>query len=102
MINSFIYYQSFIFNISIFQPLLYLNKYVIDLNYLMNFLLKAFIMGFIMVSCNKIECKENNCNGPVTLELDPVCGCNNITYPNPSTAECHGITYYHRGECNNN
>ena len=56
---------------------------------------------FFLVGCNKSECHETNCNGPVTYELAPVCGCNNITYDNPSIAECHGITDYHMGECGN-
>ena len=31
----------------------------------------------------------------------PVCGCNDITYPNWETAECHGITDFKKGECCN-
>ena len=31
----------------------------------------------------------------------PVCGCNDITYPNWETAECHDITDFKKGECCN-
>ena len=67
----------------------------------MNNLILLLTLVFILGSCNKSKCHETNCNGPVTYEYAPVCGCNNITYPNPSTAECHGITDYYQGECDN-
>ena len=64
--------------------------------------LTTIILGLIILSCNKIECKETNCSGAVTMDYRPVCGCNNITYPNSSAAECHGITDYKNVECDNN
>jgi hypothetical protein len=47
----------------------------------------------------KNDCKENECTGNITYEIDPVCGCNGFTYDNPSHALCHGITSYKKGEC---
>nr|WP_277612688.1 hypothetical protein [Eudoraea chungangensis] len=60
----------------------------------------------IGVSCNEDdeineECREQKKEScVVTFELDPVCGCNGVTYDNPSTAECNGIDNYTRGACN--
>lgn len=34
-----------------------------------------------------------------TLELDPVCGCDGVTYPNPCTAKCAGVAVVQKGEC---
>ena len=34
-----------------------------------------------------------------TAQYDPVCGCNNKTYPNACAAECAGITTYTKGAC---
>jgi coxsackievirus/adenovirus receptor len=45
------------------------------------------------------DCKEKECTGNITFEIDPVCGCNGTTYENPSHALCHGITSYKKGEC---
>jgi hypothetical protein len=62
-----------------------------------------FIISIVLIllSCKKTECKETNCNGAVTLDYSPVCGCNDITYSNPAEAECHGIEKYSFGECDN-
>ena len=54
-----------------------------------------------ILSCSKDECREEkkeNC--AVTFEINPVCGCNGVTYENPSTAECNGIKDYTMGSCN--
>lgn len=54
----------------------------------------------LLMSCNKGDCMEkekNNCL--VTHELNPVCGCNGVTYDNPSTAECNNIPEYTIGAC---
>ena len=36
---------------------------------------------------------------PVTFNIDHVCGCDDMTYVNPSEAECHQIYVYTEGEC---
>lgn len=63
-------------------------------------------LTLFLASCNTddeenrdcMEEKKDNC--VVTFELNPVCGCNGITYENPSTAKCNGIDDYTIGECN--
>ena len=36
---------------------------------------------------------------PVTFNIDYVCGCDDVTYVNPSVAECHQIYTYTEGSC---
>tara|TARA_B000000475_G_scaffold118797_1_gene96032 strand:- start:228 stop:440 length:213 start_codon:yes stop_codon:yes gene_type:complete len=67
--------------------------------------LLAFIFVVVLfVSCAKRGCNEAipYCNEPIPYYYSPVCGCNDISYPNWETAECHGITNYREGECENN
>ena len=59
-----------------------------------------FLFVISTFGCGKEDCEEirkENC--PVTFELNPVCGCNGVTYPNPSTALCNNIDDYTMGEC---
>ena len=62
-------------------------------------LFAAAIFGLMFISCDKTECLEGPCNEGVPMSYIPVCGCNDITYPNKETAECHGIINYRSGEC---
>jgi hypothetical protein len=50
-------------------------------------------------SCDKNDCSPTpivNCI--ITYELNPVCGCNNVTYSNPSHAKCDQIDFT-MGKC---
>ena len=60
----------------------------------------SLTLSFCLISCSK-QCSETPCNDGVPYYYLPVCGCNDITYPNWETAECHGITLYRTGECEN-
>ncbi|MFS4415133.1 Kazal-type serine protease inhibitor family protein [Maribacter sp. 2307ULW6-5] len=53
-----------------------------------------------MLGCGKEDCQavpKENCI--VSFELRPVCGCDGVTYGNPSTAACNNITEYTFGPC---
>ena len=65
----------------------------------MKHIFNIIILSLFLFSCDKTECLESNCNGAVPLYYQPVCGCNDITYPNWESAACHGILNYTKGEC---
>jgi hypothetical protein len=65
----------------------------------MKTLIAATIFAILFISCDKTECVESPCYDGVPMSYIPVCGCNDVTYPNKETAECHGITQYRKGEC---
>jgi hypothetical protein len=61
-----------------------------------------FVMTVLMVGmgCAAKKCIEKPAEDCVcTMQYDPVCGCNNKTYSNACEAECHGITEYKSGPC---
>lgn len=59
-----------------------------------------FMSVLTILSCSRTDCEEKvKVNCAVTFELNPVCGCNEKTYPNPSSAKCNGIEKYTLGEC---
>ncbi len=50
-----------------------------------------------------VDCQEYPSIEPiVTLEYNPVCGCDGSEYANPSSAFAAGVTAYIPGSCNNN
>jgi len=60
----------------------------------------SFFAAFL-IGCNKeedcVEKKKESC--VVTFEINRVCGCNGVTYENPSMAECSSISDYTMGPC---
>lgn len=65
-------------------------------------LLSALMMA--LASCKKdggcIDSSKIRVGAPCTLQFDPVCGCNNITYGNSCEAGNAGVTSYTNGACN--
>jgi hypothetical protein len=59
---------------------------------------KNFVVEIIGREC--IDSTMINPDGIVTFEVFPVCGCDGITYGNPSHARNAGVTSYTHGECN--
>jgi len=65
-------------------------------------------LGFSCGNKNLAQEQEEECVEQIkpdcvcTMEYDPVCGCNAKTFGNACTAECHGITKYTKGECDQN
>lgn len=54
----------------------------------------------LFFNCTKNNCKViSNPDCICTLEYNPVCGCNNVTYGNACQAECEGIKNYKSGAC---
>lgn len=47
------------------------------------------------------ECKSNPPTEPMacTMDWNPVCGCDGVTYPNACGAKAAGITEFTEGEC---
>lgn len=64
----------------------------------------SILMASMFVAC---ETPDDDCideslidpSASVTLEYMPVCGCNDVTYPNPSTAQANGVTSWTNGPC---
>lgn len=67
----------------------------------MKFTLHLAALLLLAIACNPAKnCVEKiNPDCITTLEYDPVCGCNNKTYPNAGSAKCAGIKKYTRGAC---
>jgi hypothetical protein len=65
-----------------------------------------YLFGLMIVisSCNKTG-SDNNCEAIVnqdcicTMEYNPVCGCDDVTYSNQCLAVCSGVEVISQGEC---
>lgn len=66
------------------------------------FFFTGIVIFTLLASCTKMtsECEARQKDQCVcTMQYDPVCGCNGVTYGNPCIAGCHSIYVYTRGVC---
>ncbi|RYF90975.1 MAG: hypothetical protein EOO03_02490 [Chitinophagaceae bacterium] len=69
--------------------------------------MKPFLFACILfvAACSPTKKNESNCVGEAkpdcmcTMQYDPVCGCNNVTYSNACTASCAGVKSFTKGAC---
>ena len=59
-------------------------------------LIATALMAGCKKDCDKTEPKDD-CF--CTLEYDPVCGCDGVTYGSACQADCQGISSTVKGEC---
>lgn len=56
-------------------------------------------------ACSPSKKNDANCMGEAkadcmcTMQYDPVCGCNNVTYSNACVAGCAGARSFTKGAC---
>jgi hypothetical protein len=61
-------------------------------------LLLIFTVSFLLLSCND-NCIGAKHNHPCYADIDPVCGCDGVTYSNECVAGWYVKEIDHKGDC---
>lgn len=70
--------------------------------------MKSLSLALSLVAALTWACQNDDCSSKspspdciCTMDYNPVCGCDDVTYSNACMAECHGIEEYTQGACAN-